>query len=103
MANDMTDIMENLDTRELDIGDGEEEFDGQDPGGTGKRNEDIKSDPHKILWIWEVADIFHVVLNFPCFIQYSTFNPSSTPPKPVQPLIPSLSFTKPVKLNTDHL
>uniref|UniRef100_A0A671Q2V7 Phospholipase n=1 Tax=Sinocyclocheilus anshuiensis TaxID=1608454 RepID=A0A671Q2V7_9TELE len=27
VANDMTDIMENLDTRELDIGDGEEEFD----------------------------------------------------------------------------
>ncbi|KTG04377.1 hypothetical protein cypCar_00009133 [Cyprinus carpio] len=31
VANDMSDIMENLDTRELDIGDGEEEFDGQDP------------------------------------------------------------------------
>uniref|UniRef100_A0A8C2G628 Phospholipase n=1 Tax=Cyprinus carpio TaxID=7962 RepID=A0A8C2G628_CYPCA len=28
VANDMSDIMENLDTRELDIGDGEEEFDG---------------------------------------------------------------------------
>ncbi|KAI7792627.1 phospholipase D1 [Triplophysa rosa] len=33
VANDMTDIMENLDTRELDISDGEEEFDGQDPTG----------------------------------------------------------------------
>lgn len=38
VANDMTDIMENLDTRELDIGDGEEEFDGQDPNSTGQRN-----------------------------------------------------------------
>ncbi len=37
VANDMTDIMENLDTRELDIGDGEEEFDGQDPNRAGKR------------------------------------------------------------------
>ncbi|XP_073719791.1 phospholipase D1 isoform X2 [Misgurnus anguillicaudatus] len=33
VANDMTDIMENLDTRELDIGEGEDVFDGQDPGG----------------------------------------------------------------------
>ncbi|XP_065114500.1 phospholipase D1 isoform X1 [Paramisgurnus dabryanus] len=32
VANDMTDIMENLDTRELDIGEGEDEFDAQDPG-----------------------------------------------------------------------
>lgn len=37
VANDMTDIMENLDTRELDIGDGEEEFDGQDPNGAGTK------------------------------------------------------------------
>jgi len=45
VANDMTDIMENLDTRELDIGDGEfEEFDGRDPNSTGNRNKK----PHKI-------------------------------------------------------
>ncbi|XP_021326023.1 phospholipase D1 [Danio rerio] len=37
VANDMTDIMENLDTRELDIGDGEDEFDGQDPNSTDSR------------------------------------------------------------------
>ncbi|RXN17116.1 phospholipase D1-like isoform X1 [Labeo rohita] len=37
VANDMTDIMENLDTRELDIGDGEEEFDGQDPNSAENR------------------------------------------------------------------
>ncbi|XDV47648.1 hypothetical protein PO909_017223 [Leuciscus waleckii] len=37
VANDMTDIMENLDTRELDIGDGEEEFDGRDPNSTENR------------------------------------------------------------------
>lgn len=45
VANDMTDIMENLDTRELDIGDGEEEFDGRDPYSTGKRNKE----PHVII------------------------------------------------------
>lgn len=44
VANDMTDIMENLDTRELEIGDGEEEFDGRDPNSTGKRNKE----PRKI-------------------------------------------------------
>uniref|UniRef100_A0A8C2G3C5 Phospholipase n=1 Tax=Cyprinus carpio TaxID=7962 RepID=A0A8C2G3C5_CYPCA len=37
VANDMSDIMENLDTRELDIGDGEEEFDGQDPNSAENR------------------------------------------------------------------
>uniref|UniRef100_A0A8C1PZK3 Phospholipase n=1 Tax=Cyprinus carpio TaxID=7962 RepID=A0A8C1PZK3_CYPCA len=37
VANDMTDIMENLDTRELDNGDGEEEFDGRDPNSAENR------------------------------------------------------------------
>ncbi|XP_073686684.1 phospholipase D1-like [Garra rufa] len=37
VANDMTDIMENLDTRELDMGDGEVEFDGQDPNSAEHR------------------------------------------------------------------
>lgn len=49
----MTDIMENLDTRELDIGDGEEEFDGQDPNRAGKRNNGINSlnNLYKIIYI----------------------------------------------------
>ncbi|KAG9283456.1 phospholipase D1-like [Astyanax mexicanus] len=37
VATDMTEIMENLDTRELDIGDGEEVFDGQDANNSDSR------------------------------------------------------------------
>uniref|UniRef100_A0A3B4DPP8 Phospholipase n=1 Tax=Pygocentrus nattereri TaxID=42514 RepID=A0A3B4DPP8_PYGNA len=37
VATDMMEIMENLDTRELDIGDGEEVYDGQDGNNSGKR------------------------------------------------------------------
>uniref|UniRef100_A0AAY5EQV4 Phospholipase n=1 Tax=Electrophorus electricus TaxID=8005 RepID=A0AAY5EQV4_ELEEL len=37
VAADMTEIMEKLDTRELDIGDGEDVFDGHDASGPGRR------------------------------------------------------------------
>lgn len=37
VAADMTDIMENLDTRELDIGDGEDVFEGPGANSAGER------------------------------------------------------------------
>lgn len=39
VASDMTDIMENLDTRELDIGDGEDVFEGPGANSAGERGE----------------------------------------------------------------
>lgn len=39
VAKDMTDIMENLDTRELDIGDGEDVFEGPGAHSAGERGD----------------------------------------------------------------
>lgn len=38
VATDMTEIMENLDTRELDIGEGEDEFEGPGANSAGEQS-----------------------------------------------------------------
>lgn len=56
VATDMTEIMENLDTRELDIGDGEDVFEG--PGANSAGETGRGKNPSKFIQMFKPLHIF---------------------------------------------